>query len=150
MRKALIAVQADQFSDTQIQTLDRLIHTHFAAHVSNERLLTIWNKLPAGQAFTDYKDSRSSMITVECPNDFAQDKRIRMLTALESDWRAITRQNPHEVMLALVEQDLFGTLFASNQQRLSWRGRLNLILKMIKSMAFARLSGSPVSFNPNL
>ena len=87
MRKALIAVQADQFSDTQIQALDRLIHTHFAAHVSNERLLTIWNKLPAGQAFTDYKDSRSSMITVECPNDFAQEKRIRMLTAMESDWR---------------------------------------------------------------
>lgn len=150
MRKALIAVQAEQFSDAQIQTLDRLIHAHYEQHVSDEALLTIWNQLPKGQAFTDYKDSQSSMITLECPNGFAQEKRVRVLTALESDWRATTGQNPHEVMLALVEQDLFGTLFASNQQRLSWMGRLNLIVKMIKSIVRARLSGSPVSFNPNL
>ncbi len=150
MRKALIAIQAEQFSEAQIQTLDRLIHANYAQHVSDEALLTIWNHLPKGQAFTDYQDSHSSMITLECPNGFAQEKRVRMLTALESDWRATTGQNPHEVMLALVEQDLFGTLFASNQQRLSWMGRLNLIVKMIKSIVHARLSGSPVSFNPNL
>ena len=150
MRKALIVIQAEQISDAKIEHLDTLIQKHYREHVGSEKLLTIWNTLPKGQAFTDYEDSRSSMITVECPNDFPQESRVAMLTSLERDWRTVTGQNPHQVMLALVEETLFADVFSSNKQRLSPIGRLCLVLKVLSSFVRARLTGSPISFNPNL
>lgn len=150
MRKALIAVQAEQLSDAQIKVLDSLVKQHYQRHVSNEKLLTIWNRVPAGQAFTDYKDSTTSLITMECANHFPQAKRVALMTALEKAWREITGQTSDEVMLALVEEDLFAELFASSQQRLSFSGRLSLMRSMLGAFVRARLSGSPVSFNPNL
>ena len=107
MPKALIAIQAEKISDEQIVTLERLVLDNYKRHVGGEKLLVVWNKIPEGQAFTDYKDSNSSLITMECGNSFPQEKRVAMLTELEAAWREVTGQHPDEVMLALVEQELF-------------------------------------------
>ena len=150
MPKALIAVQAEQISDAQLRTLDALVQQLYQRHVSFEKLFTIWNLIPAGQAFTNYRDSTSSLITMECANNFPQEKRVALMTELEKAWREITGQCSDDVMLALVEEDLFAELFESNQKRLSLGGRLSLILSMLRAFVRARLGGAPVSFNPNL
>lgn len=150
MRKALILIQAGQISDAQIAELESLLRRHYAAHVSTDKLLVLWNRIPAGQAFTKYEDSRSSIVTMECPEGFAQDKRVALLTALEADWRGVTGQHPDEIMLSLVDESMFAELFKSSQQRLTPVGRLKLVGKMIKAVLGARMRNQPIIVNPNL
>ena len=150
MRKALILVQAEQLTDSQIAELEAIVRRHYAAHVGADKLLLLWNRIPAGQAFTKYEDSRSSIVTLECPNGFAQPKRVALLTALEADWRGVTGQHPDEVMLSLVDEDRFQELFRSSQQRLTTAGRLRLVGKMLAAIVGARLRGQPIVVNPDL
>ena len=150
MRKALIVIQDAQITAEQVKQLDAIVKRHYQQHVSDEKLLTIWNRVPQGQAFTKYEDSRSSLVTMECQNGLAQNQRVALMQALEKDWRTVTGQHPDEVMLAVVDEDLFADVFASSQNRLSPLGRIHLILSMLKAFINARLTGAPVQFNPNL
>lgn len=150
MRKALISIQQEQLSQQQIRQLDALLQQHYRQHIGDERLLIIWNRLPAGQAFTKYEDSRSSLVTLECAKGLPQARRVAFMQALDKDWREITSQHPDELMLAVVEADAFASILSSSQQRLSLRGRLQLNLKMLRCILKARLSATPIQFNPNL
>ncbi|MAK45017.1 MAG: hypothetical protein CMN80_12835 [Spongiibacter sp.] len=150
MRKALIIVQEQQLSQTDIRRLDSYIKQHYQRYIGTEKLLTIWNRIPAGQAFTKYEDSRSSLVTMECEKGLEQAKRVAMMKALEKDWLALTAQHPDELMLAVVEEDLFAGLFESSRERLDLIGRLHLVFKMLCSFLKAALSGAPIQFNPNL
>ena len=150
MRKALILVQDGQISDVQIAELEALVRRHYAAHVGSDKLLVLWNRIPAGQAFTKYEDSRSSIVTLESPDGFEQAKRVTMLTELEADWRGVTGQHPDEIMLSLVDETLFAELFQSSQQRLTLAGRLKLISQMLRAMLGARLGKQAIIVIPNL
>ena len=150
MRKALILVQDGQITDPQIAALEAIVRRQYAAQVGGDKLLIVWNRIPAGQAFTKYEDSRSSIVTMECPNGFAQARRVALLTALEAEWRGVTGQHADEVMLSLVDEDLFAPLFKSSQQRLSAGGRLRLVGKMLAAIVGARVRGAPIVVNPNL
>ena len=150
MRKALIIVQEEQLSGQQIQRLDAFVKRRYRKHVSHDKLLTIWNRIPAGQAFTRYEDSRASLVTMECENGFEQSRRVALMQALDKDWRSVTGQRPDAVMLAVVDEALFADVFKSSQMRLSLLGRVELTFRMLRSMFHARLSGTPIQFNPHL
>jgi len=119
-------------------------------HVSRERLLVIWNRIPAGQAFTNYQDSRSSLVTMECPTGFPQKQRVAFLKAIEKDWLKISGQHPDELMLALVEEALFADVFQGTQKRLALRGRLAFMAKIIRTVIHASVKRIPIIVNPNL
>ena len=150
MRKALITIQANQFSETQIQQLDAVIKDNYRTLVSQEKLLTVWCHVPAGQAYTNYQSSQSSIITVECQNQFPQPQREKMLKTCASQWQGITGQNSDQIMLALVEEDLFKDLLDSNQQRLSSKGRMRMGMHMAAALLSSKLARRPFSFNPNI
>lgn len=150
MRKTLILIQENQFSDTQVALLEKIIRNHYRHHVSRERLLLIWNRIPAGQAFTNYQDSRSSLVTMECPPGFPQNQRIAALKAIEKDWLKISGQHPDELMLALVEEALFADVFQGTQKRLSLRGRLAFMAKILRTVIYASVKRIPIIVNPNL
>lgn len=150
MRKALIVIQDNQFTDTQIALLEKTVRKHYQHYVSQEKLMVIWNRIPSGQAFTNYQPSRSSVVTMECANGFAQKQRIALLEALEKDWRAISEQHPDEIMLALVEESLFATTFRSSQTRLTFFGRLAFMAKVLRTAVAAKIKGLPIVINPNM
>lgn len=150
MPKALILYQSQQLSMAQIQQLDALLLELYNTHVSPQKLLTIWNQVPLGQAFTNYQDSKSSLVTIECANGFPQHKRVGMLQALDTGWRAITAQQPQELMLALVEKDMFATLYHSNRKRLSRGGQFRFAWHILRAAVQAKRAGTPLLINPNL
>lgn len=150
MRKALITIQDNQFSETQIQQLDAILKDNYREHVSQEKLLSIWCHVPEGQAYTNYQGSQSSIITIECENNFSQPQREQMLKSCASQWQAITGQNSDQIMLALVEENLFRDLLNSNQQRLSSKGRMRMGMHMAAAMLSSKLARRPFSFNPNI
>jgi hypothetical protein len=150
MPKALILYQDQQFSDVQVQLLDDLLKRLYRAHVDSTRLLTIWNRIPAGQAFTNYRDSRSSLVTLECPNGFPQRTRVVMLKALDEEWRSITQQHPEQLMLALVEKDMFSVVYQSNRTRLSVGGQLKFAWHIVQALLRAWRRRTPLIVNPNL
>ena len=150
MRKTLILIQANQFSDAQVALLEKLIRNQYRNHVSRERLLVIWNRIPASQAFTNYQDSRSSLVTMECPTGFPQKQRVALLKAIEKDWLKISGQHPDELMLALVEEALFADLFQGTQKRLALRGRIAFMAKIIRTVIHASVKRIPIIVNPNL
>ncbi len=116
MRKTLILIQENQFSDAQ----------------------------------TNYQDSRSSLVTMECPTGFPQKQRIAFLKAVEKDWLKISGQHPDELMLALVEEALFADVFQGTQKRLALRGRLAFMAKIIRTVIHASVKRIPIIVNPNL
>ena len=150
MKKALITIHQNQFSPQQIKQLENKIKKNYRQFVSQERLNCIWCVVPQGQAFTDYQPSQSSLVTLECSDNFPQAKRIEMLKACERDWLAITAQHTDHLMLALVDQPLFKILLESNQNRFSLKGRLRMGLHLGKSFVMSKLRLGVLAFNPNL
>ncbi|MEM7466603.1 MAG: hypothetical protein AAF387_06920 [Pseudomonadota bacterium] len=150
MRKAVITVQENQISKSQIRELDEIIRRNYRRYVSAEKLTTVWCRVPQGQMFTNYEESNSSLVTMECPEEFAQEQRIHMMEACEKEWLSVTQQHPDELMIAIIEPELMGTLMQSNRARLSSIGQKFLALNMMKALLKSRIFGSPMSFNPNL
>lgn len=150
MKRILVTVQDRQFDDAQIKQLQALLREHYACHVSRERLTLIWTLMPAGQAYTNYAPSRSSIVTMECADGFPQAQRVSLLQACARDWTALTGQHPDELMISLIDQQLFNRLMASNRDRLSATGRLRMGLHMLTSLLGARLRRGFLAFNPNL
>ena len=150
MNKILCTVQASQFSDGQIKTLEAILRRHYAEFVSSDRAAVIWCIIPQGQAYTDYQPSQSSLVTMECEIGFPQEKRIALLKRCAGDWLDVTGQHKDHLMLALVEADKFKLLLDSNQQRLSPFGRLQFVLHMFTSLLVSKFSKGYLSFSPNL
>ncbi|MGB1580435.1 MAG: hypothetical protein ACPHER_02885 [Nevskiales bacterium] len=150
MNKILCTVQAGQFSDAQIKTLEALLRRHYASLVSTGPVSVIWGLIPKGQAYTDYQPSQSSLVTMECAVGFSQEKRVALLQACAQDWLAETGQHSDHLLLSLVEADRFKQLLDSNQDRLSPLGRLQFVLHMLTSLLRSKLSKGYLSFNPNL
>lgn len=150
MPKALITVQEEQISKDQIRQLDEIVKGHYEKYVSKQKLTTIWCRVPPGQAYTKYKPSESSLLTIECESGFPQQKRISFLTNLEKNWRKVTGQSSDNVMLALIEEDLFGTVLESNRNRLSKKGRRRMSLHVVKAILKALVTRKPITFTPNI
>lgn len=124
MRKGLISAVRGHFTPAQQRKLEAMVKAHYRTNVSKERLGVLWMEFEPDQMFTNYAPSRSSIITLECANELPQSKRVAMLTACANDWCAETGQSLDQLMLALLEEDLFGTFLASNRERLSGVGAL--------------------------
>lgn len=150
MPKVLATVQAGQFSDEQIRALETCVRKHYATHIGSGRIAMIWCVVPEGQCYTNYAPSQSSLLSIECPNGLAQDRRVAMLKACEQDWIAITGQHSDSLMLAVLDADKFAELLAANQARLSGFGRLRFNLHMLISLLRSKLSRGYLAFNPNL
>lgn len=150
MKKILCTIQQDQFTDAQIGQLEALLRRHYAEHVSTAKAAVVWCVVPPGQAYTDYQVSQSSIVTMECENNFPQEKRIALLQACEKDWLAITGQHPDHLMLSLVEEALFSVFVKSNQNRLSPLGRIKFVWHMLSSLFSSKFSKGYLAFNPNL
>jgi len=101
MKKILATIQDGQFSDSQIKTLQTMLRGHYQQHVDAGHVVVIWLVVPAGQAFTDYKPSQSSVVTMECDIGFAQEKRLALLQACQRDWCSITGQDVDHLMFSL-------------------------------------------------
>lgn len=150
MKKILVTIQQNQFSNQQIKDLQQVLLNHYQKHVSSEKPTVIWCIVPTGQAYTEYKPSQSSLVTMECCDNFPQSQRIAMLKDCERDWLAITGQHPDQLLLALVESHLFQQILKSNQSRLSALGRLRMGLHLLKSFSLSTFRHGLLAFNPNL
>lgn len=150
MKKALIMINAGQFSDTQIAALEAAVKKHYKQQVSPDKLAVIWSEIPNGQFFTNYAASQTSIVSAECDNGFPQAKRVDYLTALAKEWTAITGQHLDSLMLALVDADEFKNLSDSTLRRLSSWGRFRFGLHVVKQLLGSQLCRRPLRFSPNL
>lgn len=150
MKKALITVIQEHIFDEQIKQLEAILCRNYVKHVSSERLIVIWCKIPAEQVWTNYQPSRSSIVTIECANGFPQQQRVALLKSIAAEWGAVTHQHPDELMLALADADLFGVMLASNRERLAPIGRLKMVAQMATSLLVSRLRHGFLAFSPNL
>ncbi|MDB5973865.1 MAG: hypothetical protein JWR07_625 [Nevskia sp.] len=148
--KILATVQEGQFNNDQIKALEATLRRNYAEHVSTVRITVIWCVIPSGQAFTNYQPSQSSLISMECDGGFPQDGRVKLLHACEHDWTTITGQNPDQVMLSLIEADVFNDVLDGNRVRLSKAGNLKLQWHMLTSLLRSKLGKGYLSFRPNL
>jgi len=150
MKKALVMIQAGQFSAEQIRSLEAVLTDCYQRHVSSEKLTVVWSELAAGQAFTNYAPSQTSIVSAECANGFAQAKRVAYLTELAQQWSAITGQHLDSLMLALVDADQFKIIADSTLRRLSAIGRLKFALHVVRNLLTAKLKRQPLKFSPDL
>ena len=149
MRKGLISAVREQFTPAQQRKLEAMVKAHYRTYVGEERLGVFWMEFEPDQMFTNYAPSQSCIITLECANEFPQSKRVAMLTACANDWCAETGQHPDHLMLALLEEDLFGTFLASNRERLSGLGALQFYGGAIARALRARLTRGIFAFSAN-
>ncbi|MDD9894142.1 MAG: hypothetical protein OXT49_11675 [Gammaproteobacteria bacterium] len=150
MRKALVMIQAQQFSDIQLAELEALIRNTYRQHVSSEKLMVVWSELAAGQAYTNYAPSQTSIVSAECENGFPQEKRVAYLTELAREWSQITGQHLDSLMLALVDADQFKIIADSTLRRLSFVGRIKFGLHVAKNLLHSKLNNTPLRFSPDL
>ncbi|MDC0663681.1 hypothetical protein [Marinobacter sp. SS21] len=149
MRKGLISAVRGQFSTAQQRELEAMVRAHYRTHVGDERLVVFWMEFEPDQMFTNYAPSQSAIVTLECANDFPQAKRVAMLTACANDWCAQTGQHPDHLMLALLEQDLFGTFLASNRERLSAAGAIQFYGSAAMRALRVRVTRGVFAFSAN-
>jgi len=150
MKKILVTIQQNQFSNQQIRDLQQVLLNNYKQYVSAVKPTVVWCVVPTGQAYTEYKPSQSSLVTMECEDNFPQAKRIEMLKACEQGWLSITGQHTDQLMLALVESRLFKDIVDSNQNRLSGLGRFRMGLHLVKSFITSKIRQGVLAFNPNL
>jgi hypothetical protein len=148
--KILATVQEGQFGNEQIKALEATLRRNYAENVSAARITVIWCVIPAGHAFTNYQPSQSSLISMECDVGFPQDSRVKLLHACERDWTAITGQSPDQVMLSLIEADVFKHVLDGNRLRLSNGGNLKLQWHILTSLLRSKLVNGYLSFRPDL
>jgi hypothetical protein len=150
MKKVLVMIQENQFSDAQISELEKLLKRLYAEHVSQEKLTVIWSEVAAGRFFTNYAASQTSIVSAECDNGFPQKKRVDYLTALAEAWSAVTGQDLESLMLALVDATEFKVIADSTLRRLSAWGRLRFGMHVASNLMGAKLRGKPLRFSPSL
>lgn len=150
MKKILASIQQGQFDQSQLQRLEALLISSYQQHVSNDKTIVVWCEIPPGQAYTAYQPSQSSLITMECPTGFEQQRRVAFLQSLAEQWIAITKQHPDYVLLSLMEEDLFNQFVRSNQKRLSAVGKVRFVLHMLRSFIRSKQRNDLFRFNPNL
>ena len=149
MKKSLITIQQGQFSAYQLKQLNTLIKQNYRHYVSSERLLITWMQIPQDQMYCDYKPSQSSIITIEAPDGFPQNKRVNMLKNTQDQWLSITNQVADNLMLTLIDSSLFSEIVASNQERLSLLGKLKMLKVILSSVLASMIRRSPILVNPN-
>ena len=150
MKKALITIQQDQFTDNQLKQLNTVIKKNFRRYVSSEYLLVTWMKIPQDQMYCDYKPSQSSIITIEAPDGFPQHKRVKILKDCQDQWLSITDQVADNLMLTLIDSSLFSEIVASNQERLSLVGKLKMLVLILSSAVVSMIRRCPIVINPNM
>lgn len=150
MAKILASIQERQFTDEQIRRLELSLRRHYAEYVSEAAVTVIWCVIPTGQCYTNGQLSRSSLVSMECDNSFPQERRVQLLQACERDWRAVTEQDSGQIMISLLERDLFEEALRASQQRLSTLGRWRFNGHMLSSLLMSKLRRGYLSFSPNV
>lgn len=148
--KGLISAVRGQFTAEQQVQLEGVIRRHYQANVSDATLRLFWMEFEPDQMFTNYQPSQSTIVTLECENDFPQQQRVALLTRCAKDWCEITGQDPDHLMLALVEKSLFAEMLASNRERLSALGAVQFYGQAIKRAVQAKLSRGIFAFSANV
>lgn len=149
MHKIFINVVENQFNNDTTRQLERLVRHLYAEHVTNKNITIIWIINPVGQLYTNYAAAQTSMITMACPIGFPQAKREMFLKTLCQDWCQISGQTQHELVLSLLDVDLFNTIAKANQTRFSKSARAVFLWDLVKSCIRSKRRNGFASFNPN-
>ena len=145
MQVIWITIGKDQFTDSQIRSLEHIILHNYRTHISLENARVLWNHVPKGHSYTDYTPKQPSIISLGCEVGFAQEKRVRMFKNCSEDWLAITGQDPEDLVIAVLEQPIFQAFLKWNAQQLTGLGKAkfythvfsNLILNKTRKGYFA-------------
>lgn len=135
MRTILITIGKGQFSDSQIRSLEHVVLHNYRTYISREKARILWNQVPKGNSFKDYEQRQPSIISMGCPVGFEQQKRIWMFENCSEDWSAITRQDPEDLVIAILERPIFEAFLKRNSQQLTGPGKVRFYAHMLSKIA---------------
>ncbi|UOY06142.1 hypothetical protein L0P88_19725 [Muricauda sp. SCSIO 64092] len=136
MQLILITIGKNQFTDSQIRSLEHIVQQHYRTHISNVSTRILWNQVPKGDSYKDYQQKQPSIISVGCEVGFDQEKRVRMFENCSEDWLAITGQDQEDLVIAILEQPIFEAFLKWNSQQLTGLGKLKFYIHILSSLVF--------------
>ncbi len=136
MQVILITIGKNQFTDSQIRSLEHIVQQHYRTHISNASTRVLWNQVPKGDFYKDYQQKQPSIISVGCEVGFDHEKRVRMFENCSEDWLAITGQHPDVLVIAILEQPIFEAFLKWNSHQLTGLGKLKFYIHILSNLAF--------------
>ena len=147
MNKILVTVGKKQFSKRQIRSLEQIIRQNYRQYVHPTKLLVLWNMVPQGNMYNDFKEQQPSILVIECEKGFAQNKREQMFQSCMHDWVAITGQDINDVVISVLENPTFNTLLRRNSAQLTSLGKLRFYTHVLGGLVASKLINKYYSFN---
>ena len=136
MQVILITIGKNQFTDSQIRSLEHIVQQHYRTHISNAGTRVLWNQVPKEDSYRNYQQKQPSIISMGCEVGFDQEKRVRMFQNCLEDWLAITGQYPDDLIIAILEQPIFEALLRRVGQQLTGLGKLKFYIHMLCNLVF--------------
>ncbi|MDN5201277.1 hypothetical protein QQ008_07890 [Fulvivirgaceae bacterium BMA10] len=147
MKKILITISEGQFSKRQILSLESLIRQNYKTHISADPLLVIWNQVPAGNIFHDYKNGQPSILVIESNENIEQHQRVEMFEACTRDWLQITGQRIDQLIISVLDTPVFNKLLQRNSKHLTIPGKVKYFLRLGTDLLSSRTFKGYYTFN---
>ena len=151
MRKVLCTVNPEQVNDSHKKSLEKVLRSNYAKHISeSEKLTIVWCELPSDQGYTNYEQPSVSLVALEAQDGLDQKVREAMLYDCAVDWSNITGIPLERLMITVFDETAFAEYMSANQRRLSLKGRLRFALHMALSLVRSKVTRGMLIFNPNM
>lgn len=135
MQAILITIGKDQFTDSQIRSLEHVVLHNYRTHISTDKARVLWSQVPNGDSYKDYEQKQPSILSLGCEVGFAQEKRVRMFENCSEDWLAITQQDPDDLVIAILERPIFEAFLKRNNQQLTGLGKAKFYAHVLADLA---------------
>ena len=150
MQVILITIGKNQFTDSQIRSLEHIVHQHYRTHISNAGTRVLWNQVPKADSYRNYQQKQPSIISMGCKVGFDQEKRVRMFQNCSEDWLAISSQDPDDLVIAILEQPIFEAFLKRNSQQLTGLGKVKFYIHMLSNLVFNKARKEYFAFDSSL
>ena len=140
MKKILITVGEGQFSERQIKSLQSLIVQNYRTYIAIEPVLVLWNQVPNENVYHDYKEGQTSILVIECEENFEQTQRVKMFQACTGDWLRITGQRIDQLIISIPDTRVFNALLQRNSKYLTAAGKLEYFIRLAMNLLSSRIS----------
>ena len=148
--RMMCLIQESSISSQEIRLLEsnakRLYQKHFG---QDYKIMTVWAVIPMGQAFLAAQPSTASTVSIPVENGLDNERRHAFMAEFCQMWMDIVHCNKNEIILSVMDQDLFAEWSGKSMSRINPKTRKFHLLRMAFKLVKSKIINGYFSMNIN-
>ena len=147
----ICSVTENSLNDGDKKVLERGIKKLYEQHIGTHvKSVILWMEIPTGQAYLAGQTSNASTILATMPNQLPSPERSAFLYAVRDLWMSHTHCQANELVISASDQSLVQQFLNESRLRVTKFRRLEVMVKLIARVLWAKLVRGRLQTNINL